>query len=104
MSSPRYPRRDLSLEQLGDRDGLRPAHFGEASHVASPRADTRSTSEFLAAYQALIDAVFTAPGAAEWLFGLRQAVAAVLARTDAAPHEPASSDAIRVADQSTGRS
>src|SRR5262245_1323031 len=34
-----------------------------------------------AAYAALIDAVFTAPGAAEWLSGLRPAMAARLAVT-----------------------
>jgi len=36
-------------------------------------------------YQALIDAVFTAPGAAQWLYGLRQKVAAMLDDMDAGP-------------------
>ena len=84
MSSPR----DLRLERLGDRDGLRPAHLGEAAEVASPFAGASSTWEFLAAYEAIIDAVFTAPGASEWLSGLRRAVAAMLADKDSAPRVP----------------
>src|SRR5438552_3058808 len=79
MSSPRYPGRDLRLERFGDRDGLRSAHFAEAAQVRSLLGPASSVREFLAAYQALIDAVFTAPGATEWLFGLRQKVAALLA-------------------------
>jgi hypothetical protein len=96
MSSPRYPGRDLSLEPLGDRGGPRRAHLGAAAQVASPLAlpDAR---ESLAAYRALIDAVFTAPGAAEWLLGLRRKVEAMLAGKGAAPHGPAARDAIRPA-------
>ena len=103
MSSPRHPRRDLRLERLGDRDGLRRAHLGEAAHVGSPLAPAASGREYLAAYQALIDAVFTAPGAAQWLFGLRQKVAALLADKDAAPRETPARDAIRAADPGPGR-
>ncbi len=89
MSSPRDRDRDLRLERLGDRDGLRPAHLGESAQVASPLAGASSTWEFLAAYEALIDAVFTAPGASEWLSGLRRAVAALLADKDPASRVPA---------------
>ena len=84
-----HPRRDFRLERLHDRDGLRRAHLGEAAHVGSPLATASSARDVLAAYQALIDAVFTAPGAAQWLLGLRQKVAAMLAEMDAAPRDPA---------------
>src|SRR5437588_7217997 len=77
MSSPRYPGRDLRLERLGDRDGLRPAHLGEAAQVRSLPGAASSAREVLAAYQALIDAVVTAPGATEWLFVLRRKVAGI---------------------------
>jgi hypothetical protein len=92
MSSPR----DLRLERLGDRNGLRSAHLGEIAQVASTLAPASATRDFLVAYEALIDAVFTAPGAAEWLSGLRRAVAALLAGKGSAPHAPAAHDAIRV--------
>jgi hypothetical protein len=101
MSAPRYPRRDLRLERLGARDGLRPAPLGEAAH-SSPLSSASSTREFPAAYQALIDAVFTAPGAAEWLLGLRRKVAAMVAK-DAAARDPVARDAIRAADPGLGR-
>jgi len=84
MSSPRYPRRDLRLERLANRDGLRPAHLGDAAQVASPLAGASSSREALAIYEALIDAVFTAPGAPEWLRGMRLKVAAMVADKDAA--------------------
>ena len=104
MSSPRFPGRDLRLERLGDRDGLRPLELGEAAQVAQDLGPGASAREYLAAYQALIDAVFTAPGAAEWLFGLRVALTAMLAARDkeGAPR-PASSDAIRAAEPGPGR-
>ena len=92
MSEPR----DLRLERFGDRDGLRSGHLGKIAHVAS-QASSSSTRTSHAAYEALIDAVFTAPGAAEWLFGLRQAVAAMLAGKDAAPRGAVASDAIQAA-------
>ena len=98
MSSPRYPGRDLRLERLGDRGGSRRAHLGPAAQVASPLALAGSARESLSAYRALIDAVFTAPGAAEWLLGLRRKVEAMLAGKDAAPHGPVARDAIRPAD------
>jgi hypothetical protein len=95
--------RDLRLEQLGDRDGrLRPAPLGEIAHVASPLAPAGATRDFRAAYRALIDAVFTAPGASEWLAGLRRAVAAVLAGKDSAPRSQVARDAIRPADPAGG--
>jgi hypothetical protein len=97
MSSPRDHDRDFRLERLGNRDGLRRAHLSEVGMVASPVAGADSAWELRAAYEALIDAVFTAPGAAEWLFGLQRAIAAMLAEKDAAPHAPAARDAIRKA-------
>ena len=103
MSSPRYPGRDLRLERLSDREGLRPAHLGQAAEVRSLLGPAGSAQEFLAAYQALIDAVFTAPGAAEWLAGLRRKVAALLAAQDAARRQAVACDAIRAADPRPGR-
>jgi hypothetical protein len=98
MSSPRNPGRDLRLERLGDRDDLRRAHLGEAAQLAPSQAGPGSVKDYLAAYQALIDAVFTAPGAAEWLLALRLRVAMMLAEKDAPPQRApvSSSDAIRV--------
>jgi hypothetical protein len=93
MSSPRD--RELGLERLGNRDGLRSAPLGEIARVGSPVAGASSTWELRAAYEALIDAVFTAPGAAEWLAGLRRTLAGLLAGKDAAPRIVAASDAIR---------
>ena len=84
MSSPRYPGRDLRLERLSDRDGSRRAPFGAAAEVRFLPGPAGTVRESLAAYQALIDAVFTAPGAAEWLAGLRRKVEALLAAQGAA--------------------
>ncbi len=103
MSTPRYPGRDLRLERLGDRDDLRPNHLGEAAQVAPSLAGAASAREVLAAYQALIDAVFTAPGAAEWLRELRLAVDALLANMDAAQRGSVARDAIRAANLPWGR-
>ena len=103
MSSPRYPGRDLRLERLSDRAGLRPAPFGEAAQVRSLPGPAGTARESLAAYQALIDAVFTAPGAAEWLAGLRRKVAALLAAQGAARGQAVARDAIRAAGPGPGR-
>jgi hypothetical protein len=103
MSSPGYPGRDLRLERLSDRGGRRPAPLGEAAQVRWLPGHAGSVRDFQAAYQALIDAVFTAPGAAEWLAGLRQKVAALLAPQDAARRQPVAGDAICVADAGPGR-
>ena len=103
MSSPRYPGRDLRLERLGGRDGLRPAPFGEAAQVRWLPGPAGTVRESLAAYQALIDAVFTAPGAAEWLAGLRRRVAALLAAQGTAGRPAAACDAIRAAGPGPGR-
>jgi hypothetical protein len=103
MSSPRDRGPDLSLEQLGDRDGLRRAHLGPAAQVRSLERAASSIGGFSAAYQALIDAVFTAPGATEWLNGLGRRVAAILAGQDAARHHAVACDAIRAADPGIGR-
>ncbi len=104
MSSPRDPGRDLRLERLGDRGHLRPAHLGEAAAVAPHLAGANGAWELRAAYEALIDAVFTAPGAAEWLLGLRRAMAAKRGGEDAAPRAPVASDAIRKAGPGPRRS
>ena len=103
MSLPRDRGHDLSLEQLGERDGLRRAHLGQAAQVRSLEGAASSIGGFSAAYQALIDAVFTAPGATQWLNGLRQRVAAILAGQDAARHPAVPCDAILVADPRPGR-
>ena len=103
MSSPRYPGRDLRLERLSGREGLRPAPFGAAAQVRWLPGPAGTVRESLAAYQALIDAVFTAPGAAEWLAGLRRKVAAILAVQEAARGQAAACDAIRAADPGPGR-
>lgn len=98
MPAPRDPNRDLSLERLDDRDGKRPAHLGEAAHVGSSLAGASRGWEFRAVYEALIDAVFTAPGAAEWLFGLRRA----MAEKENAPRGRVASDAIQKAGPAKG--
>jgi hypothetical protein len=56
MSLPRDRIPDLSLESLGDLDGLRRGHFGEAAQVRSLERAASSVGRFSAAYQALIDA------------------------------------------------
>jgi hypothetical protein len=96
MSSPGDRGRDLRLRRLDDRDDLRPAHLGEAARVASSLAGASRMWD-LAAYEALIDAVFTAPGASEWLSGLRRAMAALVAGKDSASRVPVASDAERIA-------
>lgn len=103
MSLPRDRGRDLSLEQLGDRDGLRRAHLGEAAQVRSLEGATRTAGEYSAAYQALIDAIFTAPGATEWLNGIWQRVTAILGDRDAAPHPAVARDAIRATKPGPGQ-
>lgn len=102
MPSPRDRVPDLSLERLGDRDGLRPAHLGEAAQVRTLEGATRRAGEFSAAYQALIDAVFTAPGAAEWLSGMWKRVSVLLAERDAARHPAVPRDAICAAPPRSG--
>jgi hypothetical protein len=104
MSSPRYPVRDLSLERLGDRDGLLPAHLGETAQVRTMEGPAVSVREYLSAvHQALVDAAFTGPGAAAWLSGLQRRVAALLAGRDAARPRAAACDAIRAAATAPGR-
>ncbi len=94
---------DLSLEPLDNRDGVRRGHFGETAQVRILEQTAQSTGRFSAAYQALIDAVFTAPGAAQWLNGMWKRVTAILAERDAARNQPVASDAIRPADPDPGR-
>jgi hypothetical protein len=84
MSFPRKPSRDFCLEPLSDRSSQRSPHLGEVAIVRSIEAGASATAESQAAYEALNNAVFTAPGAAEWLLGLRLAVTAMIARMDAA--------------------
>jgi hypothetical protein len=76
MSSPPDRDREFRLERLGSREGLRRAPLSEAALVASPVAGADSVRECQASYAALIDAVFTASGVAEWLLGLQRAIAA----------------------------
>jgi hypothetical protein len=80
MSFPRHPSRDFRLEPLYDHS----AHLGEVAIVRSIQAEAGVTAEAQAAYEALNNAVFTAPGVAEWLMGLRLAVKAMIARMDEA--------------------
>jgi hypothetical protein len=94
---------DLSLEPLDNRDGTRRAHFGEAAQVRIMERAATDVGGFSAAYQALIDAVFTAPGATGWLTGMWKRVTAILAQREAARSEPVASDAIRAADPGPGR-
>jgi hypothetical protein len=103
MSSPGDPGPDLSLERLGARDGRRPAHLGEAALVARTQTPAGSRSDSRAAREALSDAAFTAPGAVEWLSGLRRALAALLAGKDKVPRQPAPHDAIRNAEPGPAR-
>lgn len=95
---------DLSLEPLSNRDGTRRAQLGDAAHVRIlERADASSVGGFSLAYQALIDAVFTAPGATEWLNGMWKRVTAILTQREAARSQAVPSDAIRAADPGPGR-
>jgi hypothetical protein len=87
--------RDLRLERLSEKDGWRNPYLGEVAQVGAPVASASSASAFQSSYEALIDAVFMAPGAREWLSGLRRAFAAFLADKDRAPRASTSSDAIR---------
>lgn len=104
MSSPRFPERDLRLERLGERDGMRTTHYGDAAHSAEALGPAVSRRELQAAYEALIDAVFTAPGAVEWLHGLRVVVKALLARKPAETLAvTTASEAIRPAEPGLGR-
>jgi hypothetical protein len=103
MSVPRDRVPDLSLERLGDRDGVRRGHFDEAAQVRTLEQAASSVGRFSAAYQALIDAIFTAPGATQWLNGMWKRVAAALAERDAARPQAVACDAIRAADPGPGR-
>ncbi len=103
MAGPGDPNRDLRLERLSDRDGRRPAHLNETALVGAPLAQTGSTREYQAAYQALIDAVFTAPGVVEWLLGLQRAFGPGSNRRNAFRSEQVASDAIQNAEPGPGR-
>ena len=91
MSSPR----DLRLERLNQKDGWRNPYLGEVAQVGAPVAGSTSASAVRAAYEALIDAVFTAPGAREWLSGLQRAWGAFLADNNSVTPDSVSTDAIR---------
>ena len=103
MSSPRDRVPDLSLEPLDGRDGVRRRHVGEAAQIRTLERAASHVGGFSAAYQALIDAVFTAPGATEWLNGMWKKVTTILAEREASRPQAAASDAIRAADQGPGR-
>lgn len=94
---------DLSLEPLADRNGARQGHFGEAAHVRTLERAAISAGRFSASYQALIDAVFTAPGATEWLSGMWKRVTAILSQREPAQPSAVASDAIRAAEPGPGR-
>jgi hypothetical protein len=105
MSSSRFPERDLRLEALQARNAACGRPLGEIAQTASPFAlvDGLSSAAARAAREALIDAVFCAPGAAEWLRALRLAVAELLADKEPAPVVSVSREAIRTADANPGR-
>lgn len=103
MSLPRDRGPDLSLEPLGERDGSRRAHLGEAAQVRLLEGSTSRSERFSSAYQALVDAAFTAPGATEWLHGMWKRVTALLGDQDTAPHHAVAHDAIRAAAPGPGR-
>ncbi|HTU90133.1 MAG TPA: hypothetical protein VMF69_08675 [Gemmataceae bacterium] len=103
MPSPRDRVPNLSLEPLDGRDGVRRRHVSEAAQVRTLEQAASSVGGFSAAYQALIDAVFTAPGASEWLNGMWKRVTAILAERDAARTDAVACDAIRAADPGPGR-
>jgi hypothetical protein len=103
MTLPRDRVPDLSLEPLGERDGMPRGQLGEAAQVRFLERAASGVGGFSAAYQALIDAVFTAPGATEWLNGMWRRVSAMLAQRDEARSRPVASDAIRAADPGPGR-
>lgn len=103
MSSPRDRVPDLSLEPLDGRGGMRRSYVGENAQVRTVEREASSAGRFSAAYQALIDAVFTAPGAAEWMNGMWKRVTAMFAERDAARPPAESCDAIRAADPGSGR-
>jgi hypothetical protein len=96
MSRPR----DLRLERFSNRDGWHNPYLGEVAQVGAPVASASSASAFQFSYEALIDAVFTAPGAREWLSGLQRAFAAFLADKDRSRRAAMSSDAIRTGSRS----
>jgi hypothetical protein len=103
MSLPRDSGRDLSLEQLRDRDGRRPSHLGESALVSETLGPQAVPRDHRTAYEALIDAVFAGPGAVEWLFALRRAVTALLNNKDEVIRPPVQPDAIRQAEPGQSR-
>lgn len=103
MSSPRDRVPDLSLEPLEGRGGAPRNSFEGAAQVRVLERTETHVGGFSAAYQALIDAVFTAPGASEWLNGMWKKVTAIFAEREAARPHPVSGDAIRAAEPGPGR-
>jgi hypothetical protein len=91
MSSPR----DLRLERLGQKEGWRNLYLGEVAQFGAQTAGASSAAAFQHSYEALIDAVFTAPGAREWLAGLQRTFAVFF--TD---HASPRTDAIRTESRS----
>ena len=88
---------------MGDRNGLRRIHLGEVAQVRTLERAGSRVGEFSTAYQALIDAVFTAPGVTEWLNGMWQRVTTILGDQDAARHRAVARDSIRAADPAERR-
>jgi hypothetical protein len=89
---------ELRLERLGDRNGRQSGHVGEVARVAAPVTDASFQRESETTSAALNNLVFTAPGAAEWLRGLRRTVMAWLSARDPAPKVPVPPNAIHAAD------
>lgn len=105
MTSSREPDSDLNLEALGSRSGRRPTPLDEKALIRQlPGEQSFQQKDFRTAYEALIDAVFTAPGAVEWLAGLRRVVAAMLGSKTEVDAPTVQTDAIRTAETGEERS
>ena len=65
---------DFRLERLDNRDGMRAGRFSDVGHVSSSVAGSSYARMSQAAYLALIDVAFMAPGVVQWLAGLRRIV------------------------------
>ena len=76
---------DFRLERLSNRDGMRAGRFSDIVHVSSSVAGSSYARMSQAAYLALIDAVFMAPGVVQWLAGLRRIVEERYAEKEPAP-------------------
>ncbi len=103
MSSPRDSDHDLSLERLGDRNGRPTPPLNDAAAISRTLGPAGAQRDHRSAYEALIDAVFTAPGAVQWLAALRRTVAAMIADKNEAPRPIVQSDALRLPEADEAR-